>query len=108
MLYRNAVSLCDVGIERVTDLFNKIIAENKVPEDSDTSVTVNCFQNKGDATERANYRGLKLLEHMMKVFERVIEQKIQEVVDINPMQFGFKPGKGTMDDIFIARQLQEK
>ena len=41
----------DVGIERMTNLFNKIIAENKVPEDWDISVIVNCFKSKGDATE---------------------------------------------------------
>ena len=65
----------DVGIEWIKNLLNKIIAENKVLEDWDMSVIVNCFKNKGDATERGNYRGLKLLGHMMKVFERVIEQK---------------------------------
>ena len=42
---------------------------------------------------------------MMKVFERVIEQKIREVVDIDAMEFGFIPGKGTMGAIFIAHHL---
>ena len=41
----------------MTNLFNKIIAENKLPEDWDTSVIVNCFKNKGVATEQGNYRG---------------------------------------------------
>ena len=66
----------NVGIEWMTNLFDKIIAGNKVAKDWDTIVIVNCFKNKGDATERGNYSGLKLLEHMMKVFERVIKQKI--------------------------------
>ena len=66
----------DVGIEQLTNLFNRIITENEVPEDWDTSIIMNCVRNKGDATERGNCRGLKLLEHMMKVFERVIKQKI--------------------------------
>ena len=60
----------------MTNLINKIIVENKVPENWDMSVTVNCFKNKGNGIERENYRGLKLLEHMTKVFERVIKQKI--------------------------------
>ena len=33
---------------------------------------------------------------------------IQDLVDIDAMQFGFIPGKGAMDAIFIARQLQER
>ena len=98
----------DVGIERMTKLFNKIIPETKVPEDWDTSVIVNCFKNKGDASERGNHRGMKLLEYMMNVFERVIKQKIREVVDIDAMQFGFMPGRGTMNTIFITPQLQER
>ena len=80
----------------------------RVPDDWNTSIIVNCFKNKGEAVERGNYRGLKLLEHTMKVFERVIETKIREKVKIDDMQFGFMPGKGTTDAIFIARQLQEK
>ena len=98
----------EAGIERMTNLFNRIVDEKELPAEWNTSVIVNCFKNKGEATERGNYRGLKLLEHMMKVFERVIEQEIRRVVDINAMQFGFMPGKGTIDAIFIVRQLQEK
>lgn len=45
---------------------------------------------------------------MMKIFERVIKQKIREMVDLNTMQFGFMLGKGTMDAIFIGHQLQER
>ena len=44
----------------------------------------------------------------MKIFEIIIELEIQKVIDISDMQFGFMLGKGTIDAIFIARQLQEK
>ena len=44
----------------------------------------------------------------MKLYERVLEVRIREQVNINDMQFGFMPGKGTTDAIFIARQVQEK
>ena len=37
----------------------------------------------------------------MKLFESVIEQHIRSAVNINEMQFGFMPGKGTMEAIFI-------
>ena len=45
---------------------------------------------------------------MLKVIERIIEKIIRENVDIDGMQFGFMPGRGTTDAIFILRQLQEK
>ena len=98
----------EVGIGRMTDLFNVILDEYKIPEDWNTSVIINCFKNKGEATDRGNYRGLKLLEHLIKVFEKVIEEEIRGQVNINSTQFWFMPGRGIIDAIFIARQLQEK
>ena len=79
-----------------------------MPNDWDKSIIVNSYKGKGDAMERGNYRGLKLLEHTMKVFERVLEQHIRKMVNINDMQFGFMPGKGTTNAIFVARKIQEK
>ena len=33
---------------------------------------------------------------------------MRRIVKIDDMQFGFMPGRGTTDAIFIVRQLQEK
>jgi len=44
----------------------------------------------------------------MKVFEKIIEKRVRSQVELDDMQFGFSPGKGTTDAIFIVRQLQEK
>ena len=67
------------------NLFNKTIAENKVPEDWDVGVIVNCFKNKSNTTEQGNYTGVTLWEHMMKAFEKVIKQKTWEVVEKGAM-----------------------
>ena len=69
---------------------------------------INIYKGKGGALERGNYRGLKNLDHVMKGIERVIEKIIRERISIDDMQFGFMPGRGTTDAIFILRQLQEK
>ena len=42
------------------------------------------------------------------MLERVLEKWIRCQVSIDNMQFGFMPGKGTTDAIFIMRQVQEK
>ena len=69
---------------------------------------MNCSKNKGDTTQRGNYRGSKLSERIMKVFERVIQQKIREMVDVDAVQSGFLPVKGTAYVIFIAHQVEER
>jgi len=58
--------------------------------------------------ECGSYRGIKLLEHALKVVERILENRIRQQIDIDDMQFGFMKGKGTTDATFIVRQMQEK
>ena len=60
-----------------------------MPSDWEMSVSINCFKGKGDAFKHGNFMGLKLLDHLMKVFERVIEKYIREAVNVDDMQFGF-------------------
>ena len=61
--------------------------------------------------ERGNYRGFKLLDHVMKVMEREIETIIRkrtsiDRIYIDNMPFGFMSGRVTTYAIFILRQLQ--
>ena len=65
------------------------------------------FKGKGDVLSCGSYRGVKLLEHAMKIVERVLERRIQTLVNLNEMQFGFMPGKRTVDAILIVRRMQE-
>ena len=44
----------------------------------------------------------------MKIIERILERRLREQVQIDELQFGFMPGKGTTDAIFIVRQMQER
>jgi len=66
------------------------------------------LQRKGDPTECGSYRGNKLLEHAIKVAERIFEHRIRQQIDIDDMKFGFVKGKGNTDAIFIVRQMREK
>ena len=82
-----------------------IIAE-KVPSDWEESYIANLLKGKGDATDRGNNRGLKLTDHCLKVIERVLEQVLRDTVDVNKMQFGFVPGRETIDAILVVCQLK--
>ena len=98
----------EAGIRWVTEICNAILKEGKVPSDWERSWIVSVYKGKGDALECGSYRGIKLLDQVMKVMERVIEKRVRSIVLIDEMQFGFRPGRGTTDAIFIVRQLQEK
>ena len=92
----------------MTDLCNVIVKEGRIPSDWTKSWRVTAYRGKGDAFECGSYRGIKLLDQVMKVFERVIEARLRNRATIDNMQFGFSAGKGTVDAIFIQRQVQEK
>ena len=85
-----------------------VFCNGVIPTDWQESFILNLYKGKGDALERGNYRGLNLTDQVMKLLERVLDSFIREMVDIVGMQFGFVPGRGTTDAIFIIRQLQEK
>ena len=53
------------------------------------------------------HRGVQLLEHAMKIVDRVLENRIRGLVTIDDMQFGFMPGKSTTRAMFILRRMQE-
>ena len=98
----------DQIISSLTSLFNCIVRKGVVPTDWHMSYIINLFKGKGDALLRGNYRGLKLQEQVMKIIKHILNTIIREQVSIDEMQFGFMPGRGTTDAIFILRQLQEK
>ena len=79
-----------------------------MPECWRKSDLIPVFKGKGDVRSCGNYRSIKLLEHGMKVTERIFERRLRKVVELDEMEMGFMPGRGTMDAIFILRQLMEK
>jgi len=46
---------------------NGIVKEGSIPEDWKSSVILSIYEGKGDPMECGSYRGIKLLEHAMKL-----------------------------------------
>ena len=91
------------------EALNKITDEEKIPPDIwRKSILIPIFKNKGDIMNCGNYRGIKLMCHSMKLYERVHENQLRNIVSISDEQFGFVKGKSTTDAIFALRQLQER
>ena len=89
-------------------LSQRVLDGEGMPEEWKTSVVVPIFKRKMDVMDCGTYRGVKLLEHAMKIVERVLENRIRELVMIDEMQYGFMPGKGTTHALFILRRMQKE
>lgn len=101
-------ALEELGKDWIYALLEKIWNTEKMPEDWKESEMVKLYKQKGDILNCGNYRGIKLLEHVLKILERVMEGRLREHVEIHKHQFGFLSGKSTIDAIYICRQIQEK
>jgi len=93
------------GVELVRLLAETVFSSGDISKDWEESFILNLYKGKGEAHDRGNYRGLKLTDQVMKLLECMLDSSIRNMVDIDEMQFGFVPGRGTTDAIFIARQL---
>ena len=97
----------DDGLRILTKIFQEIIEGGEIPDDWKLSLTVPIYKGKGDALDCGRYRGIRLLEHGMKVFEKVLEVRLRRIIQLDSRQFGFCPGKSTTDALFIMRRIQE-
>jgi len=95
----------EVGLDWLTELFNVICRTGKMPRESRASTVIPLYKNKEDIQVCNNFRGIKLLNHTMKLWERAIERRLREVVEISENQFGFMPGRSTTEAIHLFRGL---
>ena len=57
------------------------------------SVLIQMFKNNGDVHSCSNYRGITLISHTMKLWERVVKRKLRSELTFSEQQYGFMPGK---------------
>ena len=74
------------------------------------SIITTLYKNKGDRSDRNNYRGISLLCISGTLFARVTLYHLQKLAErVYPeSQCGFRSNRSTVDMIFSLRQLQEK
>nr|GEU56051.1 retrovirus-related Pol polyprotein LINE-1 [Tanacetum cinerariifolium] len=98
----------DEGVKWLTCLFNKIFLNAKMPDEWRLSEVIPIYKNKDDAQACSNYRGIKLLSHTMKLWERIIKRRLRTETMVLENQFGFMSGWSTTKEIHLLRILIEK
>ena len=98
----------EIGVKVMMELCQRVLDGRGMPDEWKTNVIIPIFKGKGNVMSCGSYRGVKLLEHAMKIVEKILERRIRTLVSLNKMQFGFMPEKGTVDTIFIVRRMLEE
>ena len=90
---------------KICDLAATINCNGKVLSYWEQSFIVCLYKVKGDALKKGESHVLKLTKQVMKVLDRIMV-RLRQLVSIDDSQFGFVPGRGTTDAIFVEKQLQ--
>ena len=101
-------ALGEEGIDVLWLLMKKVMDSERIPEKWRESILIPIFKEKGDVQSCENYRGIKLMSHTLKIFERILDGRLRQEVFIGRQQLGFMKGVGTVDGIFSLRQVVEK
>ena len=96
------------GLKWLTVLLNKIFEAERIPKGWTRSHLVTIYRDTGDPMQCRNFSGIKLVEHGLKVLEKVLDNRLRKLIKICDTQSGFPKGKGTMDAVFVLIRLQEK
>ena len=96
------------GVSMLTAVANELLPSGDLPSDFKRSSLVPLFKGKGDPLSLNYYPGNKFLEHLFNIIEKVLEVPLQGLIEINDTEFGFMPGRGTTDAVYVARQLCKK
>ena len=96
-------------IDNIRDLFCTVWREEQVPREWRDAVLVP-IPKKGDLTLCDNWRGISLLDVVGKLFTKIMQSRLQMVVEdlVSDSHCGFRKGRGCIDKISCARQLVEK
>ena len=95
----------------MTALFNTFWQLETVPQELKDATIVHLYKKKGNRQCCDNHRGISLLPIAGKVLARVLLNRLNTHLEqglLPESQCGFRSGRGTIDMIFAARQLQEK
>ena len=100
----------DTLLQKLTDLFRLMWDEGVIPQQLKDASIIRLYKN-GNRQLCDNYRGISLLAIAGKILARVLLNRLIVHLEqglLPESQCGFRGGRGTVDMIFAARQLQEK
>ena len=95
--------------KHLVKLYNQILHDKQIPKKWKEAKII-LLHKKGDKADIKNYRPISLLSHAYKIFTRILQNRIQRILDENQPreQAGFRGGCSTTDHLHALNQLIEK
>ena len=94
--------------ETTRKCLNSIMQTDKVPEAWKNGRIITIYKGKGDRGRCSNERGITVSSNMGKLFERIINDRAKEHLEISDMQGGGKKGANTVDHTLALKEAIRK
>jgi Reverse transcriptase (RNA-dependent DNA polymerase)/Endonuclease-reverse transcriptase len=106
-VFKNGGDALQTWMKRI---FNAAWKQGRIPEDWGKAIICPIYKRKGDKADCGNYRGISLLPHITKIYERILERRLRSHVEekLGEWQHGFRPNRSTSDLIFSMKMILEK
>ena len=92
------------------NFFCEMWNQERIPQELKDASIIHLYKKKGNRQSCDNHCGISLLSIAGKILARVLLNRLQKHLEeglLPESQCGFRKGRGTVDMIFAARQLQE-
>lgn len=92
-------------VTHLTLLFNAIANQGYIPKQFRVGLLIPILKGPNkDHRDPGNYRGISLLSNFAKLFEKLILTRLTLIVQLNPLQGGFRPGLSCTHTSFILQE----
>ena len=99
------------GREMIRQMLSVVLRERKVPKQWKEDRISLIYKGKGNRSELDNYRGISVGSNMGKVFMRVMQNRLERVVEeegiLGEIQNAFRGDRRGIDSIFSLSQIME-
>lgn len=97
------------GLQLLVSLFNSIYDRGVIPSDWLKSIFIT-IPKRSNAKECSDHRMISLMSHVLKLFLRVLHNRMYKKLEqhISATQFGFRNGLGTREALFSIQVLIQR
>ena len=92
-------------LEIYREQMNKILESMEIPQQWTEGTLKRLYKGKGTKGKCSNERGITLASNIGKMFERLINNRINQQINMSDAQAGGIKGRATVDHIMILKEL---
>lgn len=105
IIYSFLSNMSDMSLSYLLKVINSLVSTGEVPELWKSHVVIPILKTGKNPSDASSYRPIVLSSVMLKILEHLVKNRLEWFVEHNSLlsqsQYGFRKGKGTIDNISL-------